>query len=259
MKKFLTVLACLLGLICFSCIKLSDDTPIDSQIITDPEIVAVSFNYTIDDMQPGNPIVLGMPEELLSQLTDEDYKMVHDQYYGGFKEEILTGNLIYKQFKLDLTEKTTGEKYQFIDNYDTNNIFLIKPGTYKVSGKTNLSNYPSYQTNFSRCFLKIDDEITIKKEDTEIYININDYDCFLLIFDNKGIANIDNTHLHDRTGLYQYRPSILNNYLYYFLTSPQENDPRSIDVVDGGEIYFKDYHFENGKYYIIPSFMVEYF
>lgn len=248
MKKIILIITMLL--LSLSCVNLDND--LETNVPNTPNVSFVSFNYVIDDMKPGNPIALGMPDELLSQLTNKDYEMIHNTYYGSFKDKILSGDLIYKQFTLNLTEVTTGEKYQFTDKFDINNIYLIKPGTYEVTGETNSLTFRNGIANMKKCSFTINDKITVKKEDTSISLKV-DYNCFLLIIENND-PPIDQYQISLHNYEYYVNPLLMDDYFYYILTLDSEllDDGQVISIVNE-EFYLKDYPFENGKYYIIPG------
>jgi len=245
MKKVVLALAFLISLF-ISCSKVDK---------VSTEFVGISFEYIIEDMQPGNPIALDTPEELLSQITQDQYKTIDDMFYAPFRSGFLSGDLIYTHNIIYLTEITTGERYRFEDYLRTDNMFLIKPGTYKVSGKLyGSSSYYNGVKFDTKCGLVVDDEIIVKDRDIRAIVRAK-YDSVLLICEN---------YFYIDRGNYNYQvcgSTKYGNYNYCFL-DVLNNDLNYNDryIIYGDEkfectstISLDDYIFEKGKYYIIPT------
>lgn len=229
-KKILASIVIGISLIC-SCSKQTEFNNYNS------EYAHISFSYSLEEMQAGNPIVLDMPAEMLTQLTDKDYKMIHDTYYSPIKDGVLSGELINKLFYIYLTEETTGEIYRFEDYFNTNNIFLVKPGKYKVSGKNSISSWND------KCRFILDEEIVINSTDTKVLLKPK-YDCILLISeDETNNLNVLRV-LNDYIETYYYRYNKWHNYYFSFLC-------------DSGEYSYNGNNLERGKYYIVPSIKTE--
>jgi hypothetical protein len=218
------------------------------------DLVGISFEYAIEDMQPGNPIVLDAPEELSSQITQDQYKMIDDMFYAPFRSGLLSGDLIYTHYIIYLTETTTGERYRFEDYLQTDNMFLIRPGTYKVSGKLYGGSYYRNSIKFdTKCGLVIDDEITVEDKNIRAIVRAK-YDSMLLICENHFCIDRGNWEGSAKYG----------NYNYCFLDIHNDSNYSDRSIVYGDEkfeytstISLNKYNLEKGKYYIVPTIKTE--
>ena len=258
MKKFLLILATML--ICFdSCVKLNTpDTQLN--VPADTQFTTISFDYSFEDIQPGNPILLDAPEEILSQITSEHYKIIDDTYYAPFRSGLLSGDYLTSSsyYTIYLTETTTGEQYRFEDYFNTSNMFLIKPGTYKVNKSYN----PTYTNGInagSICKFVVDEEIIIKKGDVKATLKPK-HQQSLLICENYFTINSGGYGSNYKTydsikycNLYYCFIDILNdlNYNDRYIIYGDENFEHT------SAISLDDYNFEKGKYYIIPTIKTE--
>lgn len=232
MKKIFLILICLLSIFC-SCNK------IDTNI---PKEVNVSFSYI---MEQG------------SMYTKSN--IFSDIFYT----QIVSKDLVAEHYNIKLVETTTGETYSLQGNWKSNDMFTIKTGKYKVTGKS--TGYGDYIQ--SKCSLKFNTEIDINSNDTIITIPA-EYDCFLLIFSKDNVESVQCYYNNSSSGDYSYSSSefagyfnSLDKYIYAFSNKLYKDDAKNPALMislkskyDGSTnrswFYTKTINFEIGKYYL---------
>lgn len=236
MKKIILILICLISVFC-SCNK------IDTNI---PKEVNVSFSYI---MEQG------------SMYTKSN--VFSDVFYT----QIVSKDLVAEHYSIKLVETTTGETYSLQGNWKSNDMFTLKTGKYKVTGKS--TGYGDYIQ--SKCSLKFDTEIEIKSSDNIITIPAQ-YDCFLLIFNKDNVRSVECYYDSSKENDNAYSSSesagqfnVLDKYLYAFSNKLYRDNAKNpvlliklnmtykdgnYDTNNRSWFYTKTINFEIGKYYL---------
>ena len=222
MKKSLVIIALICSFIS-SCKK-------DPEILTkidDSNIVYITIDYTIND------------------IARTDSEPALNEAYNFFREKISSKELMSPYtLTIKFIETSTNDVYTFSWYPGEDNIYLLKPGNYRVTGGRSRSSVNG-MTSLSKYGIMFDDTVNIK-ESGNVVLKAN-YDCFLIVFDNSKY--IKKVILSD--GLSGREAFKIEDYYYAFINYhyvPSTTIPAI--CIDDYIINLNDYPWENGSCYI---------
>lgn len=193
------------------------------------------------------------------------YTTKSDIFQDVFYAQIISKDLVAEHYSIKLVETTTGETYSLGGNWKSSDMFTLKTGKYKVTGKS--TGYGAYIQ--SKCSLKFDTEIEIKSSDSIVTIPAQ-YDCFLLIFSKDNVRSVECYYDSSNDNTYSSSESagqfnVLDKYFYAFSNKLYRDNAKNpalmitlntmykngtYDSYNRSWLYTKTINFEIGKYYL---------
>ena len=215
---------------------LSCDNSHDEYLTSHDEMVTVSLNYSV-----------GQP-------TRASENPLYTQLYN----KILSKELIADSYSMTFTEKTTGMSFNVDGEWSTGTYLTVKSGTYRVTGASVI-----HDDNIGiqdKCSIKFDTEITITSTSSNIIIQA-EYDCFLLIFDKRSVADAFITYVNNNASLQEkHFFELPNSYIYYGFSShlfnPSYSTSQRLTIIyndDTVEMQSNTLNVHNGEYYIFDD------
>lgn len=232
MKQFYILSVILFGGLLVSCNKILDTERPD---IMESEEIQVSLTYTLD-----------------TSVGQDMTKTTHSDIFREFYNKITSADLVASDYSITLTEVNTGVKYVFVGSWASHHLVTIRTGKYRVTG-TSTATGGNLQ---EKCSLYFDDEVSISSSATTVVLPAK-YDCFLLVFNQTGVATLQNIDGDKTEDFFDFGTSYKYAFVNSALYSETNKDTAHIFGKYTDTEYFKVFTgnlvFEKGKYYIYNS------
>lgn len=232
MKKYTILSVILFGCLLVSCNKILDTEQPD---IMESEEIQVSLTYTLD-----------------TSVGQDMTKTTNSDIFKEFYNKITSANLVASDYNITLTEVNTGVKYVFVGSWASHHLVTIRTGKYRVTG-TSTATGGNLQ---EKCSLYFDDEVSISSSATTVVLPAK-YDCFLLVFNQTGVATLQNIDGDKTEDFFDFGTSYKYAFVNSALYSETNKDTAHIFGKYTDSEYFKVFTgnlvFEKGKYYIYNS------
>lgn len=224
-------LSLFLGSVFVACeekIELQESTPVEG------EEVSVYFIYNL-------------PTDNGGSMT----KLSNAEVFEEFYEKIVSAELVAEEYDLQLTETTTGSKYEFKGKWNSHDMVTVRTGKYHITGVSTALG-KSIQ---DKCSFTFDETVEISTSSSAINLTAN-YDCFLLIFSANEIATLSNYNGEESQSFYSFK-----TYKYAFVNGTLFKEGKQDKAYIGGtytdnaefKCYTGNLAFEKGKYYVYSS------
>ena len=231
MRKILGIIA----ILAMSIGVTSCNSSIDEDLTTVPEMVTVSLGYSVDD-----------------NTTRANANSLYSQLY----EKVLSGDLVAESYKLKFTEKTTGETFNLLGEWDASTQVSIKAGSYRVTGTST-----AYGEGIQdRCSIKFDTDVVVSSRTSKLTLRA-EYDSFLFIFDKNVVKDAYISYLTSSSNLIERHFFEFNGFLYGFsskLYNPQNDSYQYLTINYNNDknvqMTSSKLNVKNGEYYVFDEY-----